>query len=153
VSQRRRQEKAERARHAEITNFRLHEFRRRRDDPGACRFFHHGEPGVRGRPSGLGTAVTFVNDFHLGQTPVTQDQYVAVMGTNPTGHEKIGDAPVDSVTWDQAKEYCQKLTQLDREEGVLPHDWEYRLPTEAEWEYACRTGSSAPRHGEPQDVA
>src|SRR5687768_12111247 len=97
--------------------------------------------------------VTLVNDFYLGKTPVTQHQYEAVMSTNPTNHEKFGDAPVDSVSWDQAKEYCLKLTTLDRAEGVLPHDWEYRLPTEAEWEYACRAGSSAPRHGEPQDVA
>src|SRR6185295_4321398 len=58
--------------------------------------------------------VTFASDFYLGKTPVTQAQYEAVTGTNPTVHEKIGDAPVDSVTWDQAKEYCQKLTQLDR---------------------------------------
>lgn len=97
--------------------------------------------------------VTFVNDFYLGKTPVTQDQYAAVTGTNPTDHEKIGDAPVDSVSWDQAKEYCLKLTQRDRKAGVLAHDWEYRLPTEAEWEYACRAGSSEPRHGPPRDVA
>jgi hypothetical protein len=97
--------------------------------------------------------VTFVNDFYLGKTPVTQDQFEAVTGSNPTGHEKIGDAPVDSVDWEQANEYCQKLTKLDREAGVLPDDWEYRLPTEAEWEYACRAGSSEPRHGQPQDVA
>ena len=97
--------------------------------------------------------VTFVNDFYLGKSPVTQDQYEAVTGTNPTDHEEIGDAPVDSVDWNSANEYCQKLTKLDREAGVLPDDWEYRLPTEAEWEYACRAGSSEPRHGEPQDVA
>ena len=97
--------------------------------------------------------VTFVNDFYLGKSAVTQDQYEAVTGTNPTDHEKIGDAPVDSVDWDSANEYCQKLTKLDREAGVLPDDWEYRLPTEAEWEYACRAGSSEPRHGQPQDVA
>ena len=54
--------------------------------------------------------VTFASDFYLGKTPVTQDQYEAVTGTNPTDHAKIGDAPVDSVTWDQAKEYCLKLT-------------------------------------------
>ena len=97
--------------------------------------------------------VTFSNEFYLGKSPVTQDQYEAVTGTNPTDHEKIRDAPIDSVDWNQANEYCQKLTKLDREAGVLPDDWEYRLPTEAEWEYACRAGSSEPRHGEPQDVA
>src|SRR5262245_26219633 len=97
--------------------------------------------------------VAFAKDFYLGKSPITQNQYEAVTGTNPTDHDKIGDAPVDSVTWDQAKEYCQKLTRLDREAGVLPHDREYRLPTEAEWEYACRAGKPGPRHGEPQEVA
>ncbi len=97
--------------------------------------------------------VTFGSEFYLGKTPVTQEQYESVMGTNPTVHEKIGDAPVDSVTWEQAKEFCLKLTRLDRQAGVLAHDWEYRLPTDAEWEYACRAGSSEPRHGEPHDVA
>src|SRR5262245_46190207 len=76
--------------------------------------------------------VTFVDDFYLGKTPVTQEQYKAVTDTNPTGHEQIGDAPVDSVSWDQANDYCQRLTRLDREAGVLPDGWEYRLPTEAE---------------------
>jgi hypothetical protein len=97
--------------------------------------------------------VTFGYDFSLGKSPVTQDQYAAVTGTNPTDHEPIGNAPVDSVTWNQANEYCRKLTQLDGEAGVLPDNWEYRLPTEAEWEYACRAGSAEPRHGPPQDVA
>jgi hypothetical protein len=97
--------------------------------------------------------VTFVNDFYLGKSPVTQDQYEAVTGTNPTDHEVIGDAPIDSVNWEQANAYCRELTELDREAGVLPDDWEYRLPTEAEWEYACRAGSAESRHGQPRDVA
>lgn len=97
--------------------------------------------------------VVFVNDFYLGKMPVTQAQFESVTGTNPTVQEKTGDAPVDSVTWDQATEYCQKMTRIDRDAGVLPEDWEYRLPTESEWEYACRAGSSEARHGEPQDVA
>jgi hypothetical protein len=97
--------------------------------------------------------VAFVNDFYLGKTPVTQCQYGAVTGTNPTDHEAIEDAPIDSVNWEQANAYCRKLTELDREAGVLPDDWEYRLPTEAEWEYACRAGSAEPRHGQPRDVA
>ena len=46
--------------------------------------------------------VTFAGDFYLGKTPVTQDQYEAVTGTNPTDHAAIGDAPVDSVSWESA---------------------------------------------------
>jgi hypothetical protein len=97
--------------------------------------------------------VTIAGDFYLGKTPVTQAQYAAVTGTNPTDHEPIAEAPVDSVSWELANAYCQQLTRLDRAAGVLPDGFEYRLPTEAEWEYACRAGSAAPRHGEPRDVA
>src|SRR5262245_44981909 len=57
--------------------------------------------------------VAFGNAFYLGKTPVTQEQYAAVTGTNPTVHEMLGGVPVDPVSWDQAKEYCQKLTELD----------------------------------------
>src|SRR5687768_10157368 len=64
--------------------------------------------------------VSFASEFYFGKTPVTQAQYKAVTDINPTNHEQNPDAPADSVRWEVANEYCQKLTKLDREGGVLP---------------------------------
>ena len=81
--------------------------------------------------------VTVTRAFYLGATEVTQHQYQAVMGENPSFC--TGDAlPVETVTWEQAAEFCRRLSE---EEGR-----KYRLPTEAEWEYACRAGTTTPFH-------
>lgn len=85
--------------------------------------------------------------FYLSVFPVTQLQYERVMGRNPAaftrGHGGGPDHPVEMVSWHDAARFCEHLGQLPDEEG---HARTYRLPTEAEWEYACRGGTSAAYH-------
>ncbi|TVP61191.1 MAG: protein kinase [Nodularia sp. (in: Bacteria)] len=73
--------------------------------------------------------------FFMGKYPVTQAQYQAIMGTNPANF-KGEKRPVEQVSWDEAVEFCEKLGQSTGKT--------YRLPSEAEWEYACRAGTTTP---------
>ncbi len=73
-----------------------------------------------------------IQPFKMSAIPVTQAQYEAVMGHNPSEF-KGADNPVENVSWNAAKEFCKKLSELTGRE--------YRLPSEAQWEYACRAGS------------
>ncbi len=92
--------------------------------------------------------VTLTKAFWLGRTAVTQSQWRAVMGTNPSGF--IGDdLPVETVSWNDAMEYCRKLNGM----GLLPSGWKFALPTEAQWEYACRAGTNGPYAGDLDDMA
>ncbi|WP_375467177.1 formylglycine-generating enzyme family protein [uncultured Nostoc sp.] len=76
-----------------------------------------------------------VNPFFMGRYEITQAQYQAIMGNNPANFK--GDTrPVETVTWNDAVKFCQKLSQRTRRN--------YRLPSEAEWEYACRAGTTTP---------
>ncbi len=94
------------------------------------------------------TWVTISHKFWMGQYEVTQGEYQALMGSNPSiwicDTNGLADAnrPVEGVTWDDATNYCARLTQRERARGVLESNWVYRLPTEAEWEYACRAGTT-----------
>ena len=83
--------------------------------------------------------VTLTNAFDLGVYAVTQEQYEAVMGTNPSDFEGPQN-PVEDVSWDDAVEFCRKLSALPAEKSA---GYVYRLPTEAEWEYACRAGTTS----------
>jgi formylglycine-generating enzyme required for sulfatase activity len=76
-----------------------------------------------------------VPSFYLGKYPVTQAQYQAIMGDKPS-YFQGSDRPVETVSCHDAVEFCQKLSQLT--------DRHYRLPSEAEWEYACRAGTTTP---------
>jgi formylglycine-generating enzyme required for sulfatase activity len=79
--------------------------------------------------------------FYLGVYEVTQAEYEKVMGTNPSQFKECGPrGPVEIVSWDDAQVFCQKLSALADEQAA---GWRYRLPTEAEWEYACRAGSTS----------
>ncbi len=78
--------------------------------------------------------VTFTKPFYLGVYEVTQKEFEIVMGSNPS--ERKGTyRPVESVSWNDAQTFCEKLSQKEK-------TMSYRLPTEAEWEYACRAGST-----------
>jgi formylglycine-generating enzyme required for sulfatase activity len=103
------------------------------------KFMMGSPPNEKGRYSDEGPQhrVEISRGFYMGVTEVTQAQYRAIMGSNPShfkGDEK--ELPVESISWNDAAEFCKKLSQ---KEGKA-----YRLPTEAEWEYACRAGTTTP---------
>ena len=88
--------------------------------------------------------VTLTRAFWLGRTEVTQAQWQTIMNSNPSQPEGR-DLPVVNVDRNEAARFCYKLDSLK----VLPDDWRFVLPTEAEWEYACRAGTGA---DEPDDI-
>ena len=82
--------------------------------------------------------VTLTKPFCLGVTEVTQEQYQKVMGTNPSQFQGPQN-PVEKVGWAEAVEFCGKLSAMPAEKTA---GHVYRLPTESEWEYACRSGTT-----------
>jgi formylglycine-generating enzyme required for sulfatase activity len=86
--------------------------------------------------------VTLTKPFWLGRTEVTQAEWRALMPSNPSRFK--GDTlPVESVSWTEAVEFCRLLTERERKAERLPAGYSYALPTEAQWEFACRAGDTA----------
>ena len=80
-------------------------------------------------------SVTISKGFYISDTEVTQAQWNKLMGNNPSGFKHLGtDRPVEQVSWNDCMLFIEKLNSMERTD-------KYRLPTEAEWEYACRAGS------------
>ncbi|MCP3882906.1 MAG: formylglycine-generating enzyme family protein [Sulfitobacter sp.] len=85
--------------------------------------------------------VTISEAFWMGEHEVTQAEYQAVIGVNPSRFSGA-DLPVEQVSWGDALAYCTALTAQEMAAGNVPVGYEYRLPTEAEWEYGCRAGTT-----------
>jgi formylglycine-generating enzyme required for sulfatase activity len=102
-----------------------------RIEPGS---FEMGRPETeRGESDETLHPVTLTKPFYIGKYLVTQEQWSRIMGTNPSKHQDP-KCPVDSVTWKDCQEFLKRLNG----KVAGPH---FRLPTEAEWEYACRAGT------------
>ena len=94
--------------------------------------------------------VFLTKNFYLGKYEVTQAEYARVMQDNPYGYDhrpsnfsKTETRPVESVSWYEAELFVELLNQKEKKAGRLSQHWSYSLPTEAEWEFACRAGTSS----------
>jgi formylglycine-generating enzyme required for sulfatase activity len=96
--------------------------------------------------------VILTKGFWLGRTEVTQAQWVAVMGANPS-EDKGDNLPVTNVSWYAAMAFCKELTAREQAAGRLFDGYVYTLPSEAQWEYACRAGTTGAYAGDLNAMA
>ncbi len=97
------------------------------------------EAGRSANEAAVETEIT--RGFLLSRTEITQAQWLLMMEDNPSEFRGAVN-PVENVSWQEALVFCANLTTKAREEGLLPEGWKFTLPTEAQWEYACRAGTT-----------
>jgi formylglycine-generating enzyme required for sulfatase activity len=110
--------------------------------PGAFRMGSPTNELDRFSDEGPQAAVTLTKGFYMSKYLVTQENYAAVVGSNPSFFTSALNLPVEQVSWNDATNYCALRTQQEIATGRIPAGCRYRLPTEAEWEYACRAWTS-----------
>lgn len=109
---------------------------------GGC--FQMGDTFGGGEPNEKPVHEVCVDDFYMAETEVTQKQWKDIMGNNPSYFKNCDKCPVDTVSWNDAQKY---ITGLNSKTGKT-----YRLPTEAEWEYAARSGGKKEKYAGGNDV-
>src|SRR6056300_1100573 len=116
------------------------------DNAGDFSWIPRGEISLKVPYSEETKLVRVKNGFWMSRLLITQDLYSRIMGNNPSHYDpSIRDSvhvlPVNNVSWLDAVSFCKALTILTKSEGRLPDKYEFRLPTEVEWEYSCRAGT------------
>jgi formylglycine-generating enzyme required for sulfatase activity len=107
--------------------------------------FRMGSPEGKGYDIERPEHVVGMGYFYIGKYPITQAQWEAVMGGNPSRFRGNRNLPVENVSWSDAKKFCEKVSRMTGRE--------YRLPSEAEWEYACRAGTTGDHAGKLDEMA